>query len=205
MGKGIIVNFRNIFIALLFILVNITVSYASDSATTNMSFTLQEYVNIQTLTSPVLTAHITDKTGNLHLPLFTKFRVITNCSKPKTLYLKSEAITDGGVEDSMFERGGRVYVAFTYVNKRPGLNAISACKAGGLPKDSPGVVAYPITSITGTKSEYSNGINRYKVHVNNGITDISVNLGTQVLRESFDRNDPRGFYQATLSLTESEI
>ena len=39
----------------------------------------------------------------------------------------------------------------------------------------------------------------------NGVTDISVNVGSNVLRNSFDKNDPRGFYQATLSLTESEI
>ena len=45
----------------------------------------------------------------------------------------------------------------------------------------------------------------YGFNVLNGTTDITVNIGSHVLKNSFDSNDPMGFYQATLSLTESEI
>ena len=47
--------------------------------------------------------------------------------------------------------------------------------------------------------------NLYKIYIDNGTTDISVNIGSHVLRNSFGPNDPFGFYQATLSLTESDI
>ena len=205
MFKGIIVNFRNIFIALFALFINICNVYGANQASMNFEFVLPEFLKIQTVTSPILTANITDKTGNLYAPLYSRFKVISNCSETKTLYLKSESITESGYEDSMFEVGGSVYVAFTYVNKSPRSEALANCKMGTHPKYSPGVVAYPITSIIGAKSEYSRSINRYKVYINNGITNISVNLGTHVLKNSFDKSDPRGFYQATLSLTESEI
>ena len=70
---------------------------------------LPEFLKIETVTSPVLVANITDKTGNLYAPLSSRFKVTSNSSEPKVLYLKSNAITEDGVEESMFEMGGRVY------------------------------------------------------------------------------------------------
>ena len=96
-------------------------------------------------------------------------------------------------------------IAFTNVNKKPTSTDLANCKMGTDPKYSPGVVAYPVTSIMGAKNEYQRGQGKYKIYINNGTTDISVNVGSHVLRNSFDSNDPQGFYQATLSLTESEI
>ena len=119
--------------------------------------------------------------------------------------MKSEAITENGNEESMFKMGGRVYVGFTNLSKKPTSEALANCKMGTHPKYSPGVVAYPVTSILGAKSQFDRGLNKYKVFVENGTTDVIVNIGSNVLRNSFDSNDPRGFYQATLSLTESEI
>lgn len=190
--------------ALFMLFMSMTNVYAKE-ASMDFAIVLPEYLSIQTLSNPILTANITDKTGNLYAPLFTRFRVVSNSMETKTLYLKSESVTENGVEDSMFAMGGRVFIAFTYVNNRPSSEALTNCKMGAHPKYSPGVVAYPITSVIGAKSEYSGSINRYKVYIENGVTDISVNVGSNVLRNSFDKNDPRGFYQATLSLTESEI
>ena len=197
-------KFRNIIMALFLLCMSITHTYAQ-GASMDFAIILPEYLSIQTLSNPVLTANITDKTGNLYAPLATRFRVVSNSMETKTLYLKSESITANGIEDSMFSMGGRVYIAFTYVNDRPSSEALANCKMGTHPKYSSGVVAYPITSVFGAKSEYSGSINRYKVYVENGVTDISVNVGSNVLRTSFDKHDPRGFYQATLSLTESEL
>lgn len=177
----------------------------AESASMNFVIELPEYLKIETVTSPVLIANITDKTGNLYAPLSSRFKVISNSSEQKTLYLKSESITDNGIEPSMFDMGGRVYVAFTNVNNKPRSSALANCKMGTHPKYSAGVVAYPVTSIIGAKSEYQRGIGKYKIYVNNGTTDISVNVGSHVLKNSFDSNDPKGFYQATLSLTESDI
>ena len=172
-----------------------------------MDFNLEfpEFLKIQTVTSPVLIANITDKTGNLYSPISSKFRVISNSSNTRILYLKSEALTENGNEQSMFEMGGQVYIAFTNINNRPRGEALANCKMGTHPKYSPGVVAYPVTSILGAKNQYQHGEGRYKIFINNGTTDILVNVGSNVLRNSFDKNDPKGFYQATLSLTESDI
>ena len=105
----------------------------------------------------------------------------------------------------MFEMGGRVYIAFTNMSTKPRSEALANCKMGTHPKYSSGVVAYPVTSIIGAKNQYQHGEGKYKIYIENGTTDILVNIGSHVLRNSFDTNDPKGFYQATLSLTESEI
>lgn len=202
--KGIIVNFKNIILALLMFFIGIQNAFAKEAAMDFM-VELPEFLKIETVTSPILVANITDKTGNLYAPLSSRFKVTSNSSEPKVLYLKSNAITEDGVEESMFEMGGRVYVAFTNMSDRPRTEALVNCKMGTHPKYSPGVVAYPITSIIGTKVQYLHGQGKYKVFINNGKTDILVNIGSHVLKDSFDRNDPHGFYQATLVLTESEI
>ena len=178
---------------------------ASQTAQADLAIEFKEFLRIQTVTSAVLIANITDKTGNLYAPLTSRFKVISNCGHTQTLFLKAEAITEGGNESAMFERGGRVYLAFTNVDEKPTSTDLANCKMGTDPKYSPGVVAYPVTSIMGAKNEYLRGQGKYKIYINNGTTDISVNVGSHVLRNSFDSNDPQGFYQATLSLTESEI
>lgn len=177
----------------------------AQSASVDFSFTIEPYMQIQTLTSPVLIANITDKTGNLYAPLFSKFRVISNSGDTKTLYLKANTITEHGNESAIFTANGRAYIAFSNVNNKPTSQSLANCKYGSYPNESPGVVAYPISSILGAKTKYINGGEKYEVYVGNGTTDITVNIGSQVLRNSFGTNDPKGFYQATLSLTEADI
>ena len=204
MFKGIVVKIKNIFIALFVAFISIT-NVKAESASLDFSIILPEFLKIETVTSPVLIANITDDTGNLYTPLFSRFRVISNCEEQKTLYLKAESNTENGAEPAMFQMGGRVYIAFTNSAKPPKSNALTNCKLGTHPKFSPGVVAYPITSITGAKTRYQRGRENYEVYIKNGETDIQVNIGSHVLRNSFDKNDPKGFYQATLALTESDI
>jgi hypothetical protein len=199
-----IVKIKNIFIAFLLFFMTHTVALA-EQASVDFSITLPEYIQIQTVSNAVLIANITDKTGNLFAPITSRFRVISNSNSTKTLYLKSEAITENGNEESMFKMGGRVYVAFANVKTKPSSQALINCKLGSHPKESPGVVAYPINSILGAKSEFDNSLGKYKIFIEGGITNIVVNIDSHVLRNSFDSNDPKGFYQATLSLTESEI
>ena len=121
------------------------------------------------------------------------------------MYLKANVITDGGFEESMFEQGGRVYIAFANLANKPKSQSLANCKMGALPKDSPGIVAYPVLSVTGAKSKYLQGKGKYEVYAENGTTFVTVNVGSNVLRSSFAGNDPKGFYQAVLSLTEADI
>ena len=178
---------------------------SAESATMSFEIMIPAYFEIQTVTSPVLTANVTDKTGNLYSPLSSKFRVISNSAERKTLYLKANTLTDAGNEEAMFEMNGRIYIAFASLEKKPSTNALANCKLGTHPKESPGVVAYPVTSIYGAKHQYKHGKGKYEIYVENGTTDITVNVGSKVLNNSFASNDPKGFYQATLSLTETDI
>lgn len=182
-------------------------SFAAEVHTMSAEYTIPvpNYMHIKPVTSPVLTAHITNRTGNLYAPLSTRFRVATNASQTQTLYLQSHVTTQGGYESSMFMQGGQVYIAFASLSKIPTSTALINCKNGSMPKDSPGIVAYPVTSVFGAENKYVPSKGKYEVYVNNGITDVTVNVGTNVLRSSYAANDPRGFYQATLSLTEADI
>ena len=175
------------------------------SIVNGFTIVVPEYMNIRPLTSPVLTANLTDRTGNLHAPLSTTFRVSTNTTQTKTLYLQANVTTQGGYESSMFEQGGQVYVAFANLVKIPTSTALSNCKNGSMPDDSPGVVAYPVTSVYGAENRFVRGKEKYEVLINNGVTDVTINIGSNVLRNSYASNDPRGFYQAVLSLTEADL
>lgn len=177
---------------------------ATGCASSEMSFIMPEYLKVESVTSPVLIANITDRTGNLHAPLSSRFKVISNSGETKRLYLRSSVNVEGGREDSMFQQGGQIYIAFANVSRIPTVQALNNCKMGSSPKDSPGIVAYPVTSITGAKGRYIRG-GKYEMDINKGITYIDVNIGSNVLKTSFAANDRRGCYQAILSLTESDI
>ena len=177
----------------------------AESKSMDFSIQLDEFIKIETISNSVLTANITDRTGNLYAPLTSIFKIISNTNDKKTLYLKATAITDSGIEEAMFNMGGRAYIAFANLAKKPTSRALTNCKMGKEAKSSPGVVAYPITSVSGTENRYNYEKDKYEVIVGNGTTYVTVNVGSNVLKTSFASNDPNGFYQATLSLTESDI
>ena len=76
---------------------------------------------------------------------------------------------------------------------------------GALPEDSPGIVAYPVSSIEGAEYKFMPSKNKYEITVDSGMSYVTVNIGRNVLKNSFADNDPKGFYQAVLSLTEADI
>ena len=200
-------KFRYIFLVLLILVVNISSVLAGTQNSQSVDFVIQlnEFIKIETISNAVLTANITDRTGNLYSPLSSRFKVISNTSDRKTLYLKANTITESGNEEALFEAGGRVYIAFANLEKHPTSEALANCKMSTHPKDSPGVVAYPVSSILGPKHNYNRSKGLYEIYIENGTTFVTVNVGSNVLKSSFSSNDPNGFYQATLSLTESDI
>ncbi len=198
------VNIFRIVLSFLLCFISVSASFA-ECASMDFNINLPGYVRIEPVTSPVLTANITDRTGNLYAPISSKFKIISNSKETKTLYLKANTVTDGGYEDAMFEQGGRVYIAFANLAKIPKTQSLANCKLGGPSKDSPGVVAYPITSIVGAETKFIPYKNKYEVYAGNGTTYVTVNVGSNVLSSSFASNDPKGFYQAVLSLTEADI
>ena len=139
-----------------------------NSASVEMSFIVNRYMQIDTVSNAVLTANITDKTGNLYAPLQTKFRVISNTCEEQTLYLKANAVTENGMESAIFEYGNQKYIAFAHVAQKPTAQALANCKLGLEAESSPGVVAYPITSILGAKYKYQRGKGKYEIYIKNG-------------------------------------
>ena len=200
-------NIIKIFIVFLIIIFQTTLcSFAENkTASADFSFYLPEYLHITPLTSPALTANVTNRHGNLDLPLHSAFRIVTNTADTKTLYLQANTVTQAGYESAMFIRGGQVYIAFANLQKIPTSSALANCKVGSIRNDSPGVVAYPVVSVTGAKNRFVPEKSKYEVYVENGQTDIGVNVGRNVLATSFGGNDPKGFYQAILSITETDI
>lgn len=197
---------RYIFLFLLLLISgNSDVIAANNSASAEMSFTIQEFVQIKPVTSPVLTANITDRTGNMQAPLLAEFSVISNSPENKTLYLKSTALTEGGYEDSMFHRNGMAYIAFANITKIPTSRALNNCKNSSISINSPGVVAYPVVSVKGAQSKFNSSKNKFEISAPQGKSQVKVLIGQNVLRSSFASNDPKGFYQAVLSLTEADI
>jgi len=182
-----------------------TISVFAESASVQFSFNIDKYLQIDTITSPVLIANITDRTGNLYSPLYSKFKIISNTSEKQELFLHAHASTQNGSENAMFEKNGQVYIAFTNVKNQPKSQALANCKIDSYPDSSPGVVAYPITSIQGVNANFIRGKNKYQMSIENGITYVTVNVGSNVLQSSFASNDPNGFYQATLLLTEADL
>lgn len=196
---------RSIFLSFIAFVLACVQAFSSEVASTEFTISVDSYLKIEPITSPVLVANVTDRTGNLANPLFVKFKVVTNIPDSRTLYLQAMTNTNSGQESAMFRQGGQVYIAFSNVSKPPKSQALANCKLGSDPKSSPGVVAYPITSILGTQTQYIASKEKYEVYVDNGTTFVTVNVGTNVLKSSFGPNDPKGFYQATVSLTETDI
>lgn len=180
-------------------------SFAENSASVQFQIQVPQYIQISSVSSPVLLAYISDKTGNLSSPLRSTFKVISNTEEEKTLYLNANVVTADGYENAFFERNGDVYVAFARLAQIPKSQALINCKIGANPADSPGIVAYPIRSVDGAENKYIRAKNKYEIYIPSGITNIAVDVGTNVLKDSFADNDPRGYYQAILSLTETDM
>lgn len=197
---------KNIFLSLTFLFAgSLGVLSAENNASAELSFTIPEFVEIKPVTSPVLTANITDRTGNMQAPLVAEFSVISNSPENKTLYLKSTALTENGYEDSMFNHNGLAYIAFANVTKIPTSRALNNCKNSSISINSPGVVAYPVVFVKGAPSKFNLSKNKFEISAPQGKSQVKILIGQNVLKSSFASNDPKGFYQAVLSLTEADI
>lgn len=187
---------------LIFLLTCCTAYSSNNTASVEFSVYVPQYLSITPMTSPVLVAHVHDNTGNLHTPLSTKFRVTTNKSEA-TLYLNAKMYTDNGEENALFTNGNQVYMAFGNIQEIPSSQALLGCKYGN---ESKGVVAYPVISIYGMDNKFIPSKEKYELYVrSNGTYYVSITVGTSILRSSFDNQDKKGFYQATVFLTETDI
>ena len=166
---------------------------ATNTITTNFQVSVPEYTNIQSLTSTILTANL--RQDYVMNPLSVRYRVTTNLPETK-LYLTSKSITDGGYEYSMFECGGRQYIALTSVSSRASLQNLTEAKSA---LKAPNVLVLPILNIHGTEASFKSS--KYELNVKNGTNYINVNVG---LNPPI-RGNKDGIYQATIYLTETEI
>ena len=88
---------KKILLSFLVLISSTLASFADgNSASAVFNVTIPRFVKVEAISSPVLTANITDRTGNLYTPLSTTFKVISNSAEKTTLYLKANTVTDGG-------------------------------------------------------------------------------------------------------------
>ena len=76
---------------------------AQNQINTEFQIHIPKFLSIKPITSPVLYANITNRTGNLYSPLSATFRVVTNTQELETLYLSGKVDTLSGKEDGFFE------------------------------------------------------------------------------------------------------
>ena len=176
---------------------------AQNQINTEFQIHIPKFLSIKPITSPVLYANITNRTGNLYSPLSATFRVVTNTQELETLYLSGKVDTLSGKEDGFFELGGQVYLAFTYVSGMVEHSDLVRCKIGE--KESKGVVAYPVLYVNGADSKFIPSKDKYEINVGNGVHNITVYIGSNVLWSSFDLLDKNGLYKAEITLTEADI
>ena len=166
---------------------------ASNHATADFSITVPAYTSIQPLTSTILTANL--RQDYVTNPLHVKYRVDTNIPE-NTLYLTTKSLVDGGYEHSMFEYGGRAYVALTSITNQASSQNLTEAKYN---LKAPNVLILPIISVTGAEHKLKR--ERYEIYIKNGTYYIDMNIGlTPPIRGNKD-----GVYQATVYLTEAEI
>lgn len=181
-------------LVLLMMLLNIGACHAtSNSASVEFSIVIPAFLNITPLTNTTLIAHV--QNGVVTNPLRVKYRVVSNIPET-TLYLTSKSMVDGGLEHSMFECGGRVYIAFSSVFHPASYQNLNEAKIN---LKAPNVLILPINNISGAESKFK--YDKYEIYIKNGTYYIDVNVGMAPPV----RANVNGMYQATLYLTETEI
>jgi hypothetical protein len=178
---------------LLLLLLNTPVFAETHAVTTNFQINIPAYTNIQPLTSTVLTANL--RQDCVINPLPVKYRVVTNLSETK-LYLTSKSAVSGGYEYSMFEYGGKQYIALTLIDSQASLQNLTKAKSS---LKAPKVLVLPVLSIQGAEVSFKG--NKYELNIKNGINYIDINIG--LIPPVGGNKD--GIYQATIYLTEIEI
>lgn len=180
-------------LTLLVLLCSNIVFAASNCATTDFSITIPAYTSIQPLTSTILTANL--RNDYVTNPLHVKYKVVTNVPE-NTLYLTTKSLADGGYEHSMFEYGGREYIALTSVFNQASLQNLTEAKYN---LKAPNVLILPVVSVTGAEHKFRR--DKYEIYIKNGIYYIDMNVGLVAPI----RGNKDGMYQATVYLTETEI
>lgn len=180
-------------LTLLALLYSSAVFAASNCAIADFSMTIPAYTSIQPLTSTVLTANLRD--DYVTNPLHVKYKVVTNIPE-NTLYLTTKSLVDGSYEHSMFEHGGRGYIALTSITNQASLQNLTEAKYN---LKAPNVLVLPIINVTGADNRIKR--DKYEISIKNGVYYIDLNVGVAPPI----RGNKNGVYQATVYLTESEI
>lgn len=180
-------------LTLLLLLCNLEVCAATNSASADFYITIPAYTSIQPLTSTVLSANL--RNDYVMNPLHVRYKVVTNIPET-TLYLTAKSMTSDGYETSMFEQGGRGYIALTSISNQASLQNLTEAKYN---LKAPNTLVLPIISVTGAENRIRR--ERYEVYIKNGVYYIDVNVGlTPPIR-----GNKNGVYQATIYLTETEF
>lgn len=199
---------KHIFIIVLILyLINIPVSFASQSAsyyfTANAPDTKAVAAN-----GGNISAVIDPNTGSLS-PAFTPaFTLTTNTGASQSLTMKAEANTQGGLQNAIFNVGTVKYIILTNSNILPPISSLTDIKTGTPTASSnPNAIAYTINDPAGVSGDltvaYNSGNKNWNLTLKkNGVTPTSITVpsGTP-FSNTYSTDDEPGSYQAVITLS----
>ena len=204
--------------------------YADDQkhdSTAEYNLTLNDYIKITTPTVPTgsTVSYGTDYvSATIDNPVVGVFQVISN-NREQTLYLKASCPTSGG--DGKVGGTSALYganadcsalkVVFTKTDVPPAATAVTNITGGSASMaDNPDAIAFPMTIAlthqhtvegddTGTLPAATWDTNRVKYVMKNGVATFTCTVDGSNEPQTFNTRDTDGTYQATLTLTESDV
>ena len=196
---------------------------AESSQDTDLSFTLDYFINITKENEQVSggTATVNDtytQITGLTNTMAAGYKVITNTRETKTIYMSAVApsTATGGETNALYASDGNYFIVFSNTNEPPSENDIKDI-TGGAPASyatNANAFSFPLT-VTATADteddtsaatadpsiEFAN--NKIQHELENGIYHFLYTVGTTSENNTFSTHDTNGVYQATITLTDA--
>lgn len=197
----------HILVSLLVLAATGTCAYAENYARQTIQATLPAYVDIKAEEGG-LHSNIKPETGELENTITSKFTISSN--DKLNLYLKAEAIADGGAAmPAFFKKGETVYLVLAHTTVKPSSFAINNITSGSAdPVNNPNAIAYPVANVElqgkyNTDPVFNDSKNQYEFVVDQGVTTALTTISTAVDSTTYSFDDRAGNYEAYIILTDT--
>lgn len=189
-------------------------AYAGQTPSSNLNGQAEETKNVEVISGTTTTATILpDLNGQLSRAMNPGFRV-TGSGGSKTLSLKGEAYTTGGLGPSLFRTsGGTTYLVLTNIGNidplaKPDPDSVTNIRTQAVPTPSlnPNAIAYRIIAPPNeqfVQTEYITAGDYWRVHLSQpGTREIYTPIpAEQPYNNTFSGDDEAGDYQAWLTMS----
>lgn len=201
-------------LAMALLLVSPAMATPSETATSEMTIEVPQFVNVQKV-SEVATTNATFSddytTITLAPALNAKFQVINNLPE-RAVYLQATApVSDTGNAKALYGTAGAMKLVFTNSTRLPAATAVENITSGSAAfASNPNAIAFAITTesnfapdgdsgATDATMTFSDNVAKYVI--SNGVYNPTYTIATGAEAQTFSTHDTNGTYQATLTLT----